>query len=93
MRADAVTSPRPEVSPGLYDQAFLVLLVAVSVAFAWIILPLFGAVLWGVILAIVFTATGTLVAHPGPRFLCTRNTFAHWPVGSLASATPPLPSG
>ncbi|MBA3318863.1 MAG: AI-2E family transporter [Gemmatimonadales bacterium] len=50
-----MTSPRPEVSPGLYDQAFLVLLVAVSVAFAWIILPLFGAVLWGVILAIVFT--------------------------------------
>jgi predicted PurR-regulated permease PerM len=55
MRADAVTPPRPESSPGLHDKAFLVLLVAVSLAFAWIILPLFGAVLWGVILAIVFT--------------------------------------
>ena len=50
-----MTPPRPEASPGLNDKAFLVLLVVVSVAFAWIILPLFGAVLWGVILAIVFT--------------------------------------
>ena len=38
----------------LEDRAFLFLLVAVSIAFAWILWPFFGAVLWGVILAIVF---------------------------------------
>ncbi|MEO6057902.1 MAG: AI-2E family transporter [Gemmatimonadales bacterium] len=50
-----MTPPRPEESPRLEDKAFLVLLVAVSLAFAWILRPFFGAVLWGVILAIVFT--------------------------------------
>ena len=50
-----MTPPRPAGSPALEDKAFLVLLVAVSLAFAWIVWPFFGAVLWGVILAIVFT--------------------------------------
>ena len=50
-----MTPPRPAESPALEDKAFLVLLVAVSLAFAWIVWPFFGAVLWGVILAIVFT--------------------------------------
>jgi len=44
-------TPEP---PALEDKAFLVLLVAVTLAFAWILWPFFGAVLWGVILAIVF---------------------------------------
>ena len=46
--------PRPVGSPELEDRAFLVLLVAASLAFAWILWPFFGAVLWAVILAIVF---------------------------------------
>ena len=50
-----MTSPRPAESPAPEDKAFLVLLVAVTLAFALIIWPLFGAVLWGVILAVVFT--------------------------------------
>jgi predicted PurR-regulated permease PerM len=33
---------------------FLLLVVAVSLAFAWIIVPFYGAVLWGTISAIVF---------------------------------------
>ena len=45
LAADAVTPPPPEAPPRLYDNAFLLLLVAVSLAFAWILLPLFGAVL------------------------------------------------
>ena len=49
-----MTPPRPAGSPTLEDKAFLALLVAVSLAFAWILWPFFGAVLWGVILAIVF---------------------------------------
>ena len=39
--------------PVLRDRAFLLLLVLVSVAFAWILWPLYGAVLWGTILAVV----------------------------------------
>jgi predicted PurR-regulated permease PerM len=49
-----VTPPHAAESPALEDKAFLVLLVAATLAFAWILWPFFGAVLWGVILAIVF---------------------------------------
>lgn len=38
----------------LQDKAFLVLLVAVSLAFAWILLPFYSAILWAIILATVF---------------------------------------
>ena len=41
--------------PGLEDKTFLLLVIAVSFAFAWILWPFFGAVLWGTILAILFT--------------------------------------
>jgi predicted PurR-regulated permease PerM len=54
VRADAVT-PAPVAPRAFEDKVFLVLLVAASLAFAWILWPFFGAVLWGVILAIVFT--------------------------------------
>lgn len=38
----------------LEHNAFLVLLVSVSIAFIWILLPFYGAVFWAVILAIIF---------------------------------------
>ncbi|MFC3606742.1 AI-2E family transporter [Stutzerimonas tarimensis] len=38
----------------LEHKTFLGLLVAVSIAFAWILLPYYGAVFWAVILAIIF---------------------------------------
>jgi len=41
--------------PDLEDRTFLWLVVVVSVAFAWILWPLFGAVLWATIVAILFT--------------------------------------
>jgi predicted PurR-regulated permease PerM len=41
-------------SPLLEHNAFLVLLVAVSLAFVWILLPFGGAVFWGTVIAIVF---------------------------------------
>ncbi|RZJ07510.1 MAG: AI-2E family transporter [Rubrivivax sp.] len=41
-------------SPALENKAFLALLVAVSVAFVWILLPFSGAVFWGAVIAIVF---------------------------------------
>lgn len=40
--------------PALEDKTFLFLVIAVSLAFGWILWPFYGAVLWGVILAIVF---------------------------------------
>jgi predicted PurR-regulated permease PerM len=39
----------------LEDKTFLLLIVVVSLAFAWILWPFFGAVLWGTVFAIVFT--------------------------------------
>jgi predicted PurR-regulated permease PerM len=41
-------------SPTLEHNAFLALLIAVSVAFVWILLPFSGAVFWGAVMAIVF---------------------------------------
>ncbi len=42
-------------SPQLQRGIFLALLAAVSIAFAWILLPFAGAILWGAALAILFT--------------------------------------
>ena len=36
------------------DNAFLLLIIAVSLAFFWILLPFYGAVLWGTVTAIIF---------------------------------------
>jgi predicted PurR-regulated permease PerM len=36
------------------DKFFLLLMVAATLAFGWILLPLYGAVLWGVVIAIIF---------------------------------------
>lgn len=37
-----------------HQKSFLALLIVVSLAFGWILLPFYGAVFWGVILAILF---------------------------------------
>ncbi|TMA61820.1 MAG: AI-2E family transporter [Deltaproteobacteria bacterium] len=47
-------SPNSINLPGLEDKTFLFLVVVASLAFAWILWPFFGAVLWGTILAILF---------------------------------------
>jgi predicted PurR-regulated permease PerM len=36
------------------DSALLLLLIAVSLAFAWILWPFYGAILWAVVFATVF---------------------------------------
>jgi predicted PurR-regulated permease PerM len=38
----------------LQHQVFLILLIAVSCAFGWVLLPFYGAIFWGVVLAILF---------------------------------------
>jgi hypothetical protein len=40
----------------LEDNTLLLLVIAASLAFAWILWPFFGAVLWAAVLAIVFCA-------------------------------------
>ena len=37
------------------DNAFPLLVIGISLAFAWILWPLYGAVLWGTVVAILFT--------------------------------------
>jgi len=48
-------SPNPANGSGFEGKTFQLLLLGVSLAFALILWPFFGAVLWGVILAILFT--------------------------------------
>lgn len=49
-----MASSPSEHRPGLENKAFLLLLAGLTLAFAWIIGPFYGAVLWAVILAIMF---------------------------------------
>jgi len=38
----------------LEDQGFLLLLVAVTLAFGWILAPFYGAILWAIVVAVIF---------------------------------------
>jgi predicted PurR-regulated permease PerM len=49
-----MNSPNSVNLPGLEDKTFLWLIIVVSLAFAWILWPFFGAVFWASILAIMF---------------------------------------
>lgn len=40
--------------PEIHAKTFLLLLVLVTVAFGWILMPFFGAIFWGAVLAILF---------------------------------------
>jgi predicted PurR-regulated permease PerM len=53
-RSALMASKHPASARALEDKTFLLLLVAVTVAFAWILWPYFGAIFWAAILAIVF---------------------------------------
>src|SRR5687768_610085 len=44
----------PPMRDRLEDKAFLILIVAVSLAFAWILTSFYGAILWGVVIAMMF---------------------------------------
>jgi predicted PurR-regulated permease PerM len=53
-RSVTVNPTSPASAPRLEDRVFLVLIVLVTLAFAWVLWPLSGAVLWGVVIAILF---------------------------------------
>ena len=50
-----MSAPHPVRSTRLESRAFLLLVVIVTVLFGWILWPFFGAVFWGVVMAILFT--------------------------------------
>lgn len=47
----------------LYFRSFILLLSIVSIAFIWILLPFYGAIFWGVILAIIFAPVQRKLLH------------------------------
>jgi predicted PurR-regulated permease PerM len=49
-------SPNSANVPVLQDKPFVWLMIVVSLAFAWVLWPFYGAVLWATILAILFTS-------------------------------------
>jgi predicted PurR-regulated permease PerM len=59
------------------DKAFLLLVIAVTLLFAWILSPFFGAILWSVLLAIVFASLDRwlLTAMPRRRNLAAFTTL------------------
>jgi predicted PurR-regulated permease PerM len=50
-----VKPPESAELPALQEKTFLVLIVAVSLAFGWILWPFYGTVFWAVVLAVVFS--------------------------------------
>jgi len=65
-------------SSALENRVFLLLLLVVSLAFAWVLWPFFGAVFWGAILALMFTPLflRLLKAMPGRRTPAALATLA-----------------
>lgn len=53
-------------APDLEDKTFLLMLAVVSLAFGWVLLPFFGAVFWGTVLAILFTPLYRLILSRMP---------------------------
>src|SRR5687768_12711439 len=50
-----MTSPGTSRAAVFQDKAFLLLVVAVTAAFAWILQPFYGAIFWAMVLAILFS--------------------------------------
>ena len=68
-----MNSPDEPASAYVEQRALLVLLVAVSAAMAWVLLPLYGTILWGTIIAVLFAP---LYRRLLPRLKGRRNTAA-----------------
>lgn len=47
--------PESAELPALQEKTFLVLIIAVSIAFVWIMWPFYGTVFWAIVLAVVFS--------------------------------------
>ena len=58
----------PPKTPAMQDKTFVLLLVLATLGFFWILWPFYGAVFWGVVLAILFMPLNRrLIKHSGLR--------------------------
>ena len=71
-RRRATSTPMMEASrrgpvQRIDDRTFLLLLFAVTLAFGWVLYPFYGAVLWAIIIAVIFAPVNRrlLAAMPG----------------------------
>jgi predicted PurR-regulated permease PerM len=55
-------------SDGPHSGVLVLMLMTVSVAFGWILLPFFGAILWGVLLSVIFTPVHGALLRRIPRW-------------------------
>jgi predicted PurR-regulated permease PerM len=55
-------------SEGPHSGVLVLMLMTVSVAFGWILLPFFGAILWGVLLSVIFTPVHGALLRRIPRW-------------------------
>ena len=71
-------SADPPGARAFEDKAFLVLIAAVSLLFAWILWPFSGAILWGTVMAILFAPVQRRLLHAtgGRRTLAALATLA-----------------
>ena len=53
---------------GFDNRAFLTFIILVSLAFAWVVSPFYGAILWAVVAAIVFEPLNRRIARILPRW-------------------------
>jgi len=67
--------PSGNHTSSLEGRAFWLLVIAVSAAFAWILWPFFGAVMWGTVLAILFAPLYRRLARRGRRTLAALATL------------------
>jgi predicted PurR-regulated permease PerM len=69
--------PDPPPARAFEDRALLLLIVAVSLLFGWILSPFSGSILWGTVLAIVFAPLQRRLVHAagGRRTLAALATF------------------
>jgi predicted PurR-regulated permease PerM len=67
----------------LQHHVIIILLVTVTLAFAWILLPFYGAILWGIVLAIIFSPIQSkmLVLTRQRRNLATFTTLLLFLIG------------
>ncbi|MBB5049086.1 putative PurR-regulated permease PerM [Rhodopseudomonas rhenobacensis] len=49
------------------DKSFLLLVALISLAFGWVLLPFYGAILWGVVIAVVFAPLSRRLAAMMPE--------------------------
>jgi len=70
-----MNDPRNDALPPLSPWALPLLLAAVTIAFGWILVPVYGAILWAVVIALVFA--------PLQRRLLRRTKGRHTPAALL----------